>query len=250
MLYIMLYCEAKEPVLARIFYFTRVYAPRSFTLKAKLKIVFLLYWRGGLKGVEIPVKIKICSEFHTVNPERTDTAQYLALIFAGLSDINGGSREDMKSAEKSVNDIISDMFEDDSEKLDIFTEGTLTSCDGRISISYNETELTGMEGTVTTITFKMDEPGIITVLRTGSVYTALTLEEGRRHICVYKAQGVPFELYANAKRIRNSVTEDGGMLELIYTVETYGADAQFNHLKVEITPLRQPETEGGQTICH
>ena len=122
-------------------------------------------------------------------PERTDTAQYLALIFAGLSDINGGSREDMKSAEKSVNDIISDMFEDDSEKLDIFTEGTLTSCDGRISISYNETELTGMEGTVTTITFKMDEPGIITVLRTGSVYTALTLEEGRRHICVYKAQG-------------------------------------------------------------
>jgi hypothetical protein len=61
---------------------------------------------------------------------------------------------------------------------------------------------------------------------------------------------VPFELYANAKRIRNSVTEDGGMLELIYTVETYGADAQFNHLKVEITPLRQPETEGGQTICH
>ena len=41
------------------------------------------------------------------------------------------------------------------------------------------------------------------------------------------------ELYVNAKRIRNSVTEDGGMLELIYTVETYGADAQFNHLKGE-----------------
>ena len=198
----------------------------------------------------IPVKIKIYSEFHTVNPERTDTAQYLALIFAGLSGNNGASRADMKNAEESVNDIISDMFEDDSEKLDIFTEGTLTYSDGRISVSYNETELTGMEGTTTTITFMTDEPGIITMLRTGSVYTALTLEEGNRHICVYKAQGVPFELYTNAKRIRNSVTEDGGTLELIYTVETSGADTQFNHLKVEITPLSHPTSEGGQTICH
>jgi len=200
--------------------------------------------------VVIPVKIKIYSEFHTVNPERTDTAQYLALIFAGLSGNNGASRADMKNAEESVNDIISDMFEDDSEKLDIFTEGMLTYSDGRISVSYNETELTGMEGTTTTITFMTDEPGIITMLRTGSVYTALTLEEGHRHICVYKAQGVPFELYTNAKRIRNSVTEDGGTLELIYTVETSGADTQFNHLKVEITPLSHPTSEGGQTICH
>ena len=67
--------------------------------------------------------------------------------------------------------------EEEDTLMEIRAQGTLERDeDGRISLSYDETELTGMEGSTTTVTFAEDDPGTVTMLRFGSVTTTLVFE--------------------------------------------------------------------------
>ena len=56
--------------------------------------------------------------------------------------------------------------EDAPETTELVTEGELERRDGALILSYEESELTGMEGTVTT--FRIAPP-VITLQRTGAV---------------------------------------------------------------------------------
>ena len=54
-----------------------------------------------------------------------------------------------------------------TEKVELVTDGTLTCHgDGKYSVSYAESEMTGLEGTVTTFDV---EPHCITLTRTGAL---------------------------------------------------------------------------------
>ena len=71
------------------------------------------------------------------------------------------------------------------ETVEINTIGMLTERDGRVEVSYKETEVTGMEGSTTAVTYMKGQEGIVSMLREGVVSTALVFEEGKRHHCVY-----------------------------------------------------------------
>ena len=70
------------------------------------------------------------------------------------------------------------------EILDINTLGSYTDDGERISISYNESEATGMEGSITTVTFLKSDPSIISMIREGLVSTTLVFENEKRHHCL------------------------------------------------------------------
>lgn len=110
--------------------------------------------------------------------------------------------------------------------LEIRSTGTLTRKNGRLILSYEETELTGMEGATTTVSFAERDPSVITMLRYGSVSTALVFEEGKRHICAYDTHIMPFEICIQARTVRNHLTFEGGTLDLDYLVEIRGAKAE------------------------
>lgn len=116
--------------------------------------------------------------------------------------------------------------EEPEEVLEIRSSGTLKRKNGRIVLSYEETELTGMEGATTTVSFAERDPSVITMLRYGTVSTALVFEEGKRHICAYDTHIMPFEICIQARRVRNGLTMDGGTMELDYLVEIRGAKAE------------------------
>ena len=62
-------------------------------------------------------------------------------------------------------------FDDiDPDATELMTEGTMVLTDGGMVLSYQETELTGMEGTTTT--FEVKGPQVI-LTRTGTVNTLL-----------------------------------------------------------------------------
>ena len=108
--------------------------------------------------------------------------------------------------------------------------------DGRISLSYDETELTGMEGSTTTVTFAEDDPGTVTMLRFGSVTTTLVFEQERRHICVYETPIMPFEICIYARRVQNDLTMDGGSMLLDYLIEIHGAKAERTLFELHVVP--------------
>ena len=118
------------------------------------------------------------------------------------------------------------------EVLEINTDGFISREDGRVEFTYDETELTGMEGAKTAISYSEDDPALVTMVRTGSISTALVFESGKRHHCVYKTPYMPFEVCVRTLKVDNRL-ESENRLYIDYIIEIRGAKAE--RTKFELT---------------
>jgi uncharacterized beta-barrel protein YwiB (DUF1934 family) len=123
--------------------------------------------------------------------------------------------------------------ETEPEKMQIKTVGKYTVDGDRLRISYQESEVTGMEGSETEISFDMRDTGVVTMSRTGVVSTALIFESGKRHHCVYQTPYMPFEVCVKTLNVKNNIG-DNGCLELDYIVEIRGAKAERTTFSMRI----------------
>ncbi len=121
------------------------------------------------------------------------------------------------------------------ERIEMMLEGSYRDDGARVTLTYKESELTGMEGSTTSVSFHKGSPGVISMLRDGSVKTAMVFEEARRHFCVYQTAIMPFEVCIYTKRIENAL-ESEGQLVLDYAVELKGAQAEHNHFTLRVLP--------------
>ncbi len=107
---------------------------------------------------------------------------------------------------------------------------------GRIYIRYKESELSGMEGTTTTLTFLPREPGIFTILREGTVQSTLVLEKGRFHEGLYETPVMPLDITTVTYALENGITEEGGVLFADYSLRIGGITTARTKLTVEVFP--------------
>ena len=119
------------------------------------------------------------------------------------------------------------------EEVAISSIGKLKRENGRFEISYDETEATGMEGSVTSVSFAEDQPEIISMMRSGSVSTALVFEEHKRHHCIYNTPYMPFEICVHTLKVDNKLREEG-TLSLDYVIEIRGAQAERTKFNMQI----------------
>ena len=119
------------------------------------------------------------------------------------------------------------------ETVEINTVGRLSEENGRIEISYEETEVTGMEGSTTAVSYEPSQSGLVTMLREGVVSTALVFEEGKRHHCLYNTPFMPFQVCVHTLKVDNRLSEDK-LLELDYVVEIRGAQAERTKFRLEL----------------
>ena len=117
--------------------------------------------------------------------------------------------------------------------LDINTVGSYVDDGERISISYAESEATGMEGSTTTITFLKADPSIVSMIREGLVSTTLVFESEKRHHCLYQTPFMPFEVCVRTVKVSNSILGVGA-LTLDYVVEIRGAKADRTKFSMQI----------------
>ena len=120
----------------------------------------------------------------------------------------------------------------EGEALEVNTSGSLTEEDGRIEFSYDESELTGMEGSKTAISYAEENPALVTMIRSGSVSTSLVFEQGKRHHCVYKTPYMPFEVCVHTLKVDNKISTYK-TLYIDYIIEIRGAKAE--RTKLELT---------------
>lgn len=119
------------------------------------------------------------------------------------------------------------------EEVEIQSVGVMRETDGRMEFSYDETEATGMAGSTTTLTYAVDNPELVTMLREGSVSTALVFEEGKRHHCLYQTPFMPFEVCVHTVKVDNRLESDR-VLMLDYFVEIRGGRAERTKFCLEI----------------
>ena len=124
----------------------------------------------------------------------------------------------------------------DLNVTEMYAEGVLFFSEKRIAITYDETELTGMEGTRTRLFFARQNPGMVSLSRDGTVKTALHFEAGRQHITVYQTPYLTCELCVYTYELENNISETGGMLRLRYDLKISGACLERTELLFEAVP--------------
>ena len=124
-------------------------------------------------------------------------------------------------------------YEDaEDETIELVTEGRLEEdgSDG-FTLSYQESELTGLEGTLTTFQIEKDR---ITLMRVGEVNSQMVFEEGRRHLSMYNTPYGALSVGVSTRRMRSDLRRDGGSIEIHYAIEIDHAVAGQNLFQISV----------------
>jgi uncharacterized beta-barrel protein YwiB (DUF1934 family) len=127
-----------------------------------------------------------------------------------------------------------DVSDGEPETISYRAEGTCRASRDGLKLEYTEPDVTGMDGTVTTVTaFKN---GVVSVNRVGKINTHMVFEEGKLHSCIYNTGYFPMQLSILTTRMENGLTAVGGCLDLEYSMEVGGMHASKNRMRYVVTP--------------
>ena len=103
------------------------------------------------------------------------------------------------------------------DTIELITTGEYSwDTHGRGRFSYEESELTGLEGTVTSFTV---EPHGVTMEREGILNTLMVFELGRRHMFLYETPYGSSTMGVDTRVLNSTLGEHGGDMELDYTID-------------------------------
>ena len=109
------------------------------------------------------------------------------------------------------------MYQDqEPETIELVTEGVLQRQGEGWSLSYQETELTGLAGVTTT--FQV-EPGVITLARKGPLNSTMVFQEGAYHQSLYQMEFGALMITVCAQKVSYELSENGGFIDLLYAIE-------------------------------
>ena len=123
-------------------------------------------------------------------------------------------------------------FDDiDPDATELMTDGTLEVTEDGLVLSYEESELTGMEGTTTT--FEVCGPRV-TLTRSGAVNSQMVFEEGRQHTSLYETPFGELSVDIQTGRLRHNLTERGGIMEIQYSIAVVHTVTGRNCFKIRV----------------
>ena len=102
------------------------------------------------------------------------------------------------------------------EVIELTTEGTMEFRDGGWDISYEESQLTGLEGVTTT--FRV-EPGTVILERTGNLRSRMVFQKDVPHDSLYQMSFGTMMITVCAKYLFFDIVEDGGVIDLLYSID-------------------------------
>ena len=102
------------------------------------------------------------------------------------------------------------------DSIELVTAGTMEQIPGGWELSYQESDLTGLNGVKTT--FRVEE-GKITLTREGRLHSQMVFQEGVRHESLYQMEFGALMMVVCAKKIVHDLTEAGGTVDLVYSIE-------------------------------
>lgn len=104
----------------------------------------------------------------------------------------------------------------DDQIVELVTEGRYKRIPEGFSLSYEESKLTGLEGTLTTFDISNHT---VTLTRTGDLMSQMVFEEGKKHYSVYETAYGAFTVGIASALVRHELDESGGEISVDYSVE-------------------------------
>ena len=126
---------------------------------------------------------------------------------------------------------------EDEDTLDFVTDG-LYSFDGEVAcLTYLESEVTGMEGTRTSVMVMSDK---VVVDRDGTITSRMVFQEGTKNAFLYDTPVGSATMHMNTRRILFRFNESGGELEIDYVLDLEHTFVTRNLFQIEVreqTPI-------------
>jgi len=122
--------------------------------------------------------------------------------------------------------------QDGDDMVELVTLGTLQRDEKGMTISYEETELTGMEGTTTKL--RIEDGPRVTLLREGRINTQMIFQLGQRYLSLYETPYGSLSVGIETRRLKNTVCETGGDLEIDYDIEVNNLQAGTNLFRLNV----------------
>ena len=119
----------------------------------------------------------------------------------------------------------------DPDATELMTDGTLEVTERGFLLTYQETELTGMEGTTTT--FEVQGPTVV-LTRSGKVSSRMVFEEGRQHTSLYETPFGELTVDIQTSRLLHNLTERGGLMEIKYSIAVEHVVTGRNCFKIRV----------------
>lgn len=117
------------------------------------------------------------------------------------------------------------------DRVELVTAGQYGFKDGEISFSYEETGLTGMEGTRTT--FTVGPTGVV-MRREGSLNAELVFQQGKKDFFLYQTPFGSATMGVDTRRIDTQLDEHGGTMELDYDIDFNHTPMGRNQFKINV----------------
>ena len=121
--------------------------------------------------------------------------------------------------------------EQEPDCMELVSAGTLEQTAEGYTLSYEESELTGLEGTTTVLQVREKE---VSLLRQGEVNSLMVFEEGRQHVSVYDTPAGALTISVNTRRLRSDLGPQGGDIEIQYTIDIDNAMSGLNLFQVHV----------------
>lgn len=118
-----------------------------------------------------------------------------------------------------------------ASRVELVTTGKYGFENGEACFSYEESDLTGMEGTRTTFFFG---PGGVTMSREGSTNSMMHFRQGKQEYFLYETPFGATSMDVKTSHIDSRVDEHGGTMELAYQIAYNHSSYGDNHFKFHV----------------
>lgn len=117
------------------------------------------------------------------------------------------------------------------EPIELITTGEFLKRGDAYVITYPESEITGLEDTITLIEAYQNR---IVISRQGKHSSQLVFEQGKRHITAYDAELMSLTMTLYTKSVKTSLSDLGGIIDVAYSVDLEGFSTTQNIFKLEV----------------
>ena len=124
--------------------------------------------------------------------------------------------------------------DEEPDSLEFSTDGQYLYRDNVGCLSYWESEVTGLEGTRTSVTILPDQ---VVVDRDGAVKSRMIFKEGSKSSFLYTTPFGQATMGVDTRRIRHNVNEAGGQVEIDYVVDMEHAVVARNKFQITIRQM-------------
>ena len=124
--------------------------------------------------------------------------------------------------------------DEEPDSLEFSTDGQYLFQDPVACLSYQESEVTGLEGTRTSVTILPDQ---VVVDRAGMVQSRMIFKEGSKSSFLYSTPFGQATMGVDTRSIRQSMNEHGGKVEIDYVVDMEHAVVARNKFQITIRQM-------------